>query len=73
MRKPGKPDYNENDYAIGIRAALGLETSDGEHYYLFEEALRICVEMKRASTFSAAATSPHRLWSRCVRYSTSWT
>jgi S-DNA-T family DNA segregation ATPase FtsK/SpoIIIE len=30
--------------------ALGLETTAGEHDELFEEALRICVEMKRAST-----------------------
>jgi DNA segregation ATPase FtsK/SpoIIIE, S-DNA-T family len=29
---------------------LGLEESDTEHDELFEEALRICVEMKRAST-----------------------
>ena len=30
--------------------ALGLEGTEGEHDELFEEALRICVEMKRAST-----------------------
>jgi len=30
--------------------ALGLENTNGDHDELFEEALRICVEMKRAST-----------------------
>ncbi|MFN2492490.1 MAG: DNA translocase FtsK [Pyrinomonadaceae bacterium] len=45
----GKPEYNET-ITQSEEEALGLETSDGEHDELFEEALRICVEMKRAST-----------------------
>ena len=40
----------------------GLEDSNGEHDELFEEALRICVEMKRARLFSPATTASHRLW-----------
>ena len=45
----GKPEYNET-ITQSEEEALGLEESDGEHDELFEEALRICVEMKRAST-----------------------
>ncbi len=45
----GKPEYNET-ITQSEEEALGIETSDGEHDELFEEALRICVEMKRAST-----------------------
>ncbi|MDQ6651380.1 MAG: DNA translocase FtsK [Acidobacteriota bacterium] len=45
----GKPEYNET-ITQSEEEALGLDTSDGEHDELFEEALRICVEMKRAST-----------------------
>ncbi len=44
-----KPEYNET-ITQSDEEALGLEASDGEHDELFEEALRICVEMKRAST-----------------------
>ena len=45
----GKPEYNET-ITQSEEEALGLEDTDGEHDELFEEALRICVEMKRAST-----------------------
>jgi S-DNA-T family DNA segregation ATPase FtsK/SpoIIIE len=45
----GKPEYNLT-ITQSDEEALGLENSDGEHDELFEEALRICVEMKRAST-----------------------
>jgi DNA segregation ATPase FtsK/SpoIIIE, S-DNA-T family len=44
-----KPEYNET-ITQSEEEALGLEETDGEHDELFEEALRICVEMKRAST-----------------------
>lgn len=44
-----KPEYNET-ITQSDEEALGLEATDGEHDELFEEALRICVEMKRAST-----------------------
>jgi len=44
-----KPEYNET-ITQSEEEALGLEESHGEHDELFEEALRICVEMKRAST-----------------------
>jgi S-DNA-T family DNA segregation ATPase FtsK/SpoIIIE len=45
----GKPEYNET-ITQSEEEALGLEEGAGEHDELFEEALRICVEMKRAST-----------------------
>ncbi len=45
----GKPEYNET-ITQSEEEVLGLEATDGEHDELFEEALRICVEMKRAST-----------------------
>ncbi len=45
----GLPAYDET-ITQSEEEALGLENSDGEHDELFEEALRICVEMKRAST-----------------------
>jgi DNA segregation ATPase FtsK/SpoIIIE, S-DNA-T family len=45
----GRPEFDET-ITQSEEEALGLETSDGEHDELFEEALRICVEMKRAST-----------------------
>lgn len=45
----GTPEYNET-ITQSEEEALGLEDTDGEHDELFEEALRICVEMKRAST-----------------------
>ncbi len=44
-----KPEYNET-ITQSEEEALGLDDSNGEHDELFEEALRICVEMKRAST-----------------------
>ena len=43
------PDYDET-ITQSDDEAMGLEDSDGERDELFEEALRICVEMKRAST-----------------------
>ncbi len=45
----GKPEYDET-ITQSEEEALGLEETNGEHDELFEEALRICVEMKRAST-----------------------
>ncbi len=45
----GEPEYNET-ITQSEEEALGLEEGNGEHDELFEEALRICVEMKRAST-----------------------
>ena len=45
----GKPEYDES-ITQSEEEALGLEDTGGEHDELFEEALRICVEMKRAST-----------------------
>ena len=45
----GRPEYNET-ITQSEEEALGLEEGNGEHDELFEEALRICVEMKRAST-----------------------
>ncbi len=45
----GNPEYDET-ITQSEEEALGLEDSGGEHDELFEEALRICVEMKRAST-----------------------
>ncbi len=49
IKSQGPPAYDES-ITQSDEEALGLETSDGEHDELFEEALRICVEMKRAST-----------------------
>jgi S-DNA-T family DNA segregation ATPase FtsK/SpoIIIE len=48
-KSQGLPEYNET-ITQSEEEALGLEETDGEHDELFEEALRICVEMKRAST-----------------------
>lgn len=45
----GVPEYDET-ITQSEEEALGLEQTNGEHDELFEEALRICVEMKRAST-----------------------
>lgn len=45
----GKPEYDDT-ITQSEEEALGLEDSGGEHDELFEDALRICVEMKRAST-----------------------
>lgn len=44
-----EPDYDETITQTD-EEAMGLEDSDGERDELFEEALRICVDMKRAST-----------------------
>lgn len=49
IKAQGPPAYDES-ITQSDEEALGLETSGGEHDELFEEALRICVEMKRAST-----------------------
>ncbi len=43
------PEYDET-ITQSDEEAMGLEDSRGERDELFEEALRICVEMKRAST-----------------------
>jgi len=49
IKAQGPPSYDES-ITQSDEEALGLETSGGDHDELFEEALRICVEMKRAST-----------------------
>ncbi len=49
IKAQGPPAYDES-ITQSEEDALGLETAGGEHDELFEEALRICVEMKRAST-----------------------
>jgi DNA segregation ATPase FtsK/SpoIIIE, S-DNA-T family len=49
MKAQGPPLYDET-ITQSDEEALGLTASEGEHDELFEEALRICVEMKRAST-----------------------
>jgi S-DNA-T family DNA segregation ATPase FtsK/SpoIIIE len=49
IKLQGIPAYDET-ITQSDEEALGLENSGGEHDELFEEALRICVEMKRAST-----------------------
>ncbi|HJU93890.1 MAG TPA: DNA translocase FtsK 4TM domain-containing protein [Pyrinomonadaceae bacterium] len=49
IKSQGAPAYDES-ITQSDEEALGLETTEGEHDELFEEALRICVEMKRAST-----------------------
>ncbi|HSK62577.1 MAG TPA: DNA translocase FtsK 4TM domain-containing protein, partial [Pyrinomonadaceae bacterium] len=49
IKAQGPPSYDES-ITQSEEEALGLETTGGEHDELFEEALRICVEMKRAST-----------------------
>ncbi len=49
IKSQGPPAYDET-ITQSDEEALGLEASEGEHDELFEEALRICVEMKRAST-----------------------
>ena len=48
IKAQGPPSYDET-ITQSEEEALGLEDT-GEHDELFEEALRICVEMKRAST-----------------------
>ncbi len=49
IKSQGAPLYDET-ITQSEEEALGLDETDGEHDELFEEALRICVEMKRAST-----------------------
>jgi S-DNA-T family DNA segregation ATPase FtsK/SpoIIIE len=49
IKAQGPPSYDES-ITQSEEEALGLEASGGEHDEMFEEALRICVEMKRAST-----------------------
>jgi S-DNA-T family DNA segregation ATPase FtsK/SpoIIIE len=49
IKSQGPPAYDET-ITQSDEEALGLEETNGEHDELFEEALRICVEMKRAST-----------------------
>ncbi len=49
IKGQGAPAYDET-ITQSDEEALGLDSGDGEHDELFEEALRICVEMKRAST-----------------------
>jgi S-DNA-T family DNA segregation ATPase FtsK/SpoIIIE len=49
IKAQGPPSYDES-ITQSDEEALGLDASAGEHDELFEEALRICVEMKRAST-----------------------
>src|SRR3989441_998152 len=44
-----EPDYDET-ITQSDEEAMGLDDSDGERDELFEDALRICVDMKRAST-----------------------
>jgi S-DNA-T family DNA segregation ATPase FtsK/SpoIIIE len=44
-----EPDYDETITQTD-EEAMGLEDSNGERDELFEDALRICVDMKRAST-----------------------
>ena len=49
IKAQGPPAYDES-ITQSDEEVLGLEATDGDHDELFEEALRICVEMKRAST-----------------------
>ncbi len=49
IKAQGPPSYDES-ITQSEEEELGLEAGSGEHDELFEEALRICVEMKRAST-----------------------
>ena len=49
IKAQGAPAYDES-ITQSEEEALGLEATSGDHDELFEEALRICVEMKRAST-----------------------
>ncbi len=49
IKAQGAPAYDES-ITQSEEEALGLDASSGDHDELFEEALRICVEMKRAST-----------------------
>jgi S-DNA-T family DNA segregation ATPase FtsK/SpoIIIE len=49
VKAQGAPQYDET-ITQSEEEALGLDGEAGERDELFEEALRICVEMKRAST-----------------------
>ena len=49
IKAQGPPAYDET-ITQSDEEALGLTATEGDHDELFEEALRICVEMKRAST-----------------------
>jgi S-DNA-T family DNA segregation ATPase FtsK/SpoIIIE len=49
IKSQWQPEYDES-ITQSDEEAMGLEDSDGERDELFEDALRICVEMKRAST-----------------------
>jgi S-DNA-T family DNA segregation ATPase FtsK/SpoIIIE len=49
IKAQAAPAYDET-ITQSEEEVLGLEGGNGEHDELFEEALRICVEMKRAST-----------------------
>ncbi len=49
IKSQWQPEYDES-IIQSDEEAMGLEDSGGERDELFEDALRICVEMKRAST-----------------------
>jgi DNA segregation ATPase FtsK/SpoIIIE, S-DNA-T family len=49
IKSQWEPDYDET-ITQSDEEAMGLEDLDGERDELFEDALRICVDMKRAST-----------------------
>ena len=49
VKSQWQPDYDES-ITQSDEEAMGLEDLNGERDELFEDALRICVEMKRAST-----------------------
>ncbi len=49
VKAQGQPLYDET-ITLSEEEATGTEAGGGEHDELFDQALRICVEMKRAST-----------------------
>ncbi|MBD0326288.1 MAG: DNA translocase FtsK, partial [Pyrinomonadaceae bacterium] len=49
IKAQGEPSYDET-ITQSEEEALGLDDAGGERDEMFEDALRICVEMKRAST-----------------------
>ncbi len=49
VKSQWEPDYDDT-ITQSDEEAMGLEDLDGERDELFEDALRICVDMKRAST-----------------------
>ncbi|HEX8141067.1 MAG TPA: DNA translocase FtsK 4TM domain-containing protein [Pyrinomonadaceae bacterium] len=49
IKSQGEPQYDET-ITQSEEEALGMDGAGGERDELFEDALRICVEMKRAST-----------------------